>query len=192
MLSSHDCRLTPISPPDSVTPNSFAPSPHNVRLPSIALEAKLPAILPKPGSIPEAHAYSSYPEHQQRLPSMHSRPVQQQQQHHHQKLRLDTSVPVHPAPSHDAGHVDLARLQAVYNAKRAAFWASVAADYGHNSSPALLEQAWRTGQCCRGAPTSSITPGASPVGNDSGSLSSIMGSAMDERQLWDVQERRNC
>lgn len=39
--------------------------------------------------------------------------------------------------------VDMSRLNAIYNAHRASFWAAVAADYGPGANPLVLEQAWR-------------------------------------------------
>jgi hypothetical protein len=70
--------------------------------------------------------------------------------------------------------VDMARLNAIYNAHRASFWAAVAADYGPGANPLVLEQAWRSSSTPAGsgsAPSSSnpgiaaqtpITPIASP------------------------------
>jgi hypothetical protein len=49
-----------------------------------------------------------------------------------------------PPGAFAASHpVDVARLNAVYNAHRASFWAAVAADYGPGANPLVLEQAWR-------------------------------------------------
>ncbi|KAK0609754.1 hypothetical protein B0T17DRAFT_621546 [Bombardia bombarda] len=49
-----------------------------------------------------------------------------------------------PAYSFTSNHpVDMGRLNAVYNAHRASFWAAVAADYGGGANPVVLEQAWR-------------------------------------------------
>ena len=101
--------------------------------------------------------------------------------HHHGPgpvpLRLDCSalppppsstngLPAPPgfAPSHP---VDMARLNAVYNAHRASFWAAVAADYGPGANPMVLEQAWRG--------TSSSVP---PVGGAGGAANMGMGMAM--------------
>lgn len=76
--------------------------------------------------------------------------------HHHGPgpvpLRLDCSaLPPPPSsgglpapPGFGASHpVDMGRLNAVYNAHRASFWAAVAADYGPGANPLVLEQAWR-------------------------------------------------
>ncbi|KAK4154928.1 hypothetical protein C8A00DRAFT_13982 [Chaetomidium leptoderma] len=81
--------------------------------------------------------------------------------HHHGPgpgpLRLDCSA-LPPPPSASglsaatpsgggfvASHpVDMARLNAVYTAHRASFWAAVAADYGLGANPLVLEQAWRS------------------------------------------------
>ena len=124
--------------------------------------------------------------------------------HHPGPLRLDCSA-LPPPPSsaglpmvtsHGShylqGHpVDMTRLQAIYTAHRASFWASVAADYGTGANPVVLEQAWR------GAPIGSnmqstsgvtaqtpITPVGSPedhaygsksVGHDKTRISAILG-----------------
>lgn len=74
-------------------------------------------------------------------------------------LRLDCSaLPPPPSsaglsvPSFSASHpVDMGRLNAIYNAHRASFWAAIAADYGSSANPVVLEQAWR------GSPTSSTS-----------------------------------
>lgn len=60
-------------------------------------------------------------------------------------------------PSSSNQPVDMSRLSAVYNAHRASFWASVAADYGSGVSPTVLEQAWRGGNT-----QTPITPVGSP------------------------------
>ncbi|KAH8898989.1 hypothetical protein GQ53DRAFT_362408 [Thozetella sp. PMI_491] len=67
-------------------------------------------------------------------------------------LRLDCSAlpPMCTSMSNasytSASHpVDMARLNAIYSAHRASFWAAVASDYGAGASPLVLEQAWRGG-----------------------------------------------
>lgn len=179
-------RLSPVSvreEPISAHPDAHSPP----RLPSImsagnsprTAHSQAPAILPKPA---EAPSYRGYPaeamapqQQQQRmmLPSMDA-PM----------LKLDTALP--PSASHDPTHVDLMRLQAVYEAHRNTFWASVASEYGYNAAPSTLEQAWKTGRCCSGqqhpgaahqhhhqhhaAPaqhgtTAPLTPSGSPIGD---------------------------
>jgi hypothetical protein len=57
----------------------------------------------------------------------------------------------------------MSRLQSVYAAHRASFWAAIAADYGSGASAMALEQAWKTGMCCSTHQTATpITPVASP------------------------------
>ncbi|KAK4639915.1 hypothetical protein QC761_700650 [Podospora bellae-mahoneyi] len=66
------------------------------------------------------------------------------------RLRLDCSA-LPPPPSaglsatpYSASHpVDMGKLNAIYNAHRASFWASIAAEYGPGANPVVLEQAWR-------------------------------------------------
>lgn len=127
----------------------------------------LPAILPKPV------AYSSGFHSSRYLPRMH------EELGHLSHYRSNYTTPPPPAdrmplslPStaaHTPAHVDLVRLQAVYDAHRDAFWHAIASEYGANASPAVLETAWRTGACCRAPPapapvplTRPITPAASP------------------------------
>ncbi|KAK6448940.1 hypothetical protein FP744_10005190 [Trichoderma asperellum] len=53
-----------------------------------------------------------------------------------------------PLPSTAADmpvQVDLPRLHAIYDAHRGAFWNHIANEYGYNTSPETLEEAWRTG-----------------------------------------------
>ncbi|KAK4215405.1 hypothetical protein QBC37DRAFT_125482 [Rhypophila decipiens] len=78
-------------------------------------------------------------------------------------LRLDCSALPPPPPSaglpgsaYIAHHpVDMGRLAAVYNAHRASFWASIAAEYGGGANPVVLEQAWR------GTPSSAASSASS-------------------------------
>jgi hypothetical protein len=64
-------------------------------------------------------------------------------------------------------HVDMGRLQAIYNAHRGSFWTAVAADYGSGMNPMVLEQAWKSGICCSQHQTATpITPVASPDNTD--------------------------
>lgn len=55
-------------------------------------------------------------------------------------LRINTADNVIHPPS-----VDTDRLRAIYEARRATFWASVAAEYGPDVSPAQLERIWQQG-----------------------------------------------
>ncbi|KAF2458280.1 hypothetical protein BDY21DRAFT_371135 [Lineolata rhizophorae] len=45
-----------------------------------------------------------------------------------------------------ASSIDTDRLRAIYDARRSAFWASIAAEYGPDASPAQLEELWRQSQ----------------------------------------------
>ncbi|KAF2644424.1 hypothetical protein P280DRAFT_171215 [Massarina eburnea CBS 473.64] len=73
----------------------------------------------------------------------------------HNALRINTEVVHHPKV------VDTDRLRAIYEARRQQFWATVAADYGADVSPAQLEEFWRTGSNGVRPPT----PDASPDGS---------------------------
>lgn len=180
-----DSRMSPSSQLDSM-----APSPGDgVRLPSImsGSSPKLPALLPKPNTPSPPHEQSrGYPEGQRMLPLFEHPSMQRQ------SLKLDTSLPSVSAPSHNANHVDLARLHAVYAAHRNTFWAAIASEYGHNAAPATLEKAWKSGRCCSQQNQSPITPSASPVSesrewisHDKTSISSILGPDAGNRTAWD-------
>ena len=69
-------------------------------------------------------------------------------------LRLNTSDSV----LHPQGPVDTDRLHAIYEAKRASFWSSVAQDYGAELSPAQIEDLWRRGSTVQHP----LTPDQSP------------------------------
>jgi hypothetical protein len=73
----------------------------------------------------------------------------------HNSLRINTGVAHHPKV------VDTERLRAIYEARRQQFWATIAADYGADVSPAQLEEIWRSGSNAIRPPT----PDASPDGN---------------------------
>ncbi|KAF1955129.1 hypothetical protein CC80DRAFT_113053 [Byssothecium circinans] len=73
----------------------------------------------------------------------------------HNSLRINTEIVQHPKV------VDTDRLRAIYEARRQQFWATVAADYGADVSPAQLEEIWRTGSNGVRPPT----PDASPDGS---------------------------
>ncbi|KAF2875882.1 hypothetical protein BDV95DRAFT_603282 [Massariosphaeria phaeospora] len=70
-------------------------------------------------------------------------------------LRINTEV------AHQPKVVDTDRLRAIYEARRQEFWATVAADYGADVSPAQLEDIWRSGARVVRPPT----PDASPDGS---------------------------
>ncbi|KAF1837117.1 hypothetical protein BDW02DRAFT_181074 [Decorospora gaudefroyi] len=70
-------------------------------------------------------------------------------------LRINTEV------AHQPKVVDTDRLRSIYEARRQQFWATVAADYGADVSPAQLEEIWRNGSNAVRPPT----PDASPDGS---------------------------
>jgi hypothetical protein len=146
---------------------------------------RLPAILPKPMAMTMASSHT----HNGQM--MHAPEMQHGGQHGGLQpsamnrtqslppgpaLRLDcnTSPNMQSAHNHAATHVDLTRLHSVYAAHRNTFWSVVAKDYGHNASPATLEQAWKTGMCCpQSRAGSPITPGASPDSDEKNAYSRI-------------------
>jgi hypothetical protein len=73
----------------------------------------------------------------------------------HNALRINTGV------IHQPKVVDTDRLRAIYEGRRQQFWATIAADYGADVSPAQLEEIWRTGSNGVRPPT----PDASPDGS---------------------------
>lgn len=70
-------------------------------------------------------------------------------------LRINTEV------AHQPKVVDTDRLRSIYEARRQQFWATVAADYGADVSPAQLEEIWRNSSQAVRPPT----PDASPDGS---------------------------
>jgi hypothetical protein len=58
--------------------------------------------------------------------------------------------------------VDMNRLNSIYTAHRASFWAAVANDYGAGASPVVLETAWRNSVATSGSGQTPITPIGSP------------------------------
>ncbi|KAF2186481.1 hypothetical protein K469DRAFT_686883 [Zopfia rhizophila CBS 207.26] len=73
----------------------------------------------------------------------------------HTALRINTEMISQPKV------VDTDRLRAIYEARRQQFWATIAADYGADVSPAQLEDIWRNGSNTVRPPT----PDASPDGS---------------------------
>ncbi|SLM35299.1 hypothetical protein LPUS_00399 [Lasallia pustulata] len=57
--------------------------------------------------------------------------------------------------------IDNARLIRIYKANRVHFWSLIASEYGHNASPAALEEAWRT-LCASPHAACPPTPSESP------------------------------
>ncbi|KAM0260186.1 hypothetical protein ACHAQJ_002952 [Trichoderma viride] len=177
-ISSHHRRA------ESYSSNSTCSSVSDVHLPRImdscgGSPRLLPAILPKPAAMNGSLNNNGYNNNTLRyLPRMHEElgnhlpphvPFQNHRYHHStpppppQRERLSLSLP--STSAHTPAHVDLSRLHAIYDAHRDAFWHAIASEYGANTSPAMLETAWKTGACCRVPPPSLIrpmTPAASP------------------------------
>lgn len=71
--------------------------------------------------------------------------------------------PLPSASTRPPSQVDMARLHALYDVHRDAFWHAIARDYGWNASPAALESAWRDSQRGKAAtPDRPMTPADSP------------------------------
>lgn len=164
-----------VSPPGSS--GGFAPvSPGPMQLPSImghGASPRLPAILPKPVCMTLPTRTSSpsrgYPTP---LPEPHSAPLPPASFRSTSSslpmtppLRLECMLPQPQQPPVSHQHVDMNRLNSVYTAHRASFWAAVANDYGPGANPVVLESAWKNGSCCNQTSTP-ITPTSSPDNTD--------------------------
>lgn len=77
----------------------------------------------------------------------------------HNSLRINTEV------AHQPKVVDTERLRAIYEARRQQFWATIAADYGTDVSPAQLEEIWRSGSNAVRPPTPDASPDGSIMNN---------------------------
>ncbi|ROV90009.1 hypothetical protein VSDG_08407 [Cytospora chrysosperma] len=187
-----------LSPPGSIGGYGHPVSPNGVQLPCIMdagissnTSPRLPAILPKPANMnlaPNPARYRTLQSHSQHnasllpsatfSPAAHAQTSTQSQPPHSTAippLRIDCSALPHPSSTGSAQPVDMARLNAVYAAHQGTFWSAVASDYGNGTHPAVLEQAWRTGNhsgvsSCGGhnnyATHTPITPGGSPDEGD--------------------------
>ncbi|KFA66014.1 hypothetical protein S40285_03706 [Stachybotrys chlorohalonatus IBT 40285] len=158
-----------LSPPNT----SYGLPLNAVQLPSIMTDdgpSKLPAILPKPlsmemprrGVTPPLGYPSAASDRHTSLP-----PANFPKSTGTPPLRLDCSGLPSVSLPHAPAHVDLNRLHHIYSVHRNSFWAAVANDYGCNTSPAVLEQAFKTSICNQfergGSP---MTPAASPANSD--------------------------
>lgn len=74
-----------------------------------------------------------------------------------------TTTPQQPQP------VDPSRLHKIYEAHRSAFWSTVAAEYGADASPAVLEDVWKRGTGLGVQSLPSILP-PSPARSPDGSI----------------------
>ncbi|KAK0385944.1 hypothetical protein NLU13_7119 [Sarocladium strictum] len=186
MDRSRELQARSLSPPS--TSSGYVHVSGNMQLPSIMganTPPRLPAILPKPMAMTNmapAHGHNGQMMHAPPPAEMQHSGLQPSAMHRTHsmppapalRLDCDTASSMHSAPNHTANHVDLARLHSVYSAHRNTFWSVVAKDYGHNASPAVLEQAWKTGLCCpQSRAGSPITPGASPASDEKNAYSRI-------------------
>lgn len=183
--------LSPPRPYDHyiVTP----PTAHDVHLPSIVSHHSSPrvhGILPKPNAMAFGSRANSPPEYVPATPESRHRtplpPLTFSSSRSPGGNALQISAPPRgeasfPSSStHTPSHVDLSRLQAVYESHRNKFWDAIAYDYGYQASPSSLEKAWKTGRCC--SPV--LPPLASPKederfplpGRDKTRISSILDS----------------
>lgn len=187
-----------LSPPNGLGGYATPPYTNDLHLPSIRgseSPPRLPAILPKPMSIPLPQPDGSqpglFPGGYALLPPVTLQPGQA---HHANNLplRLDCSnVPPPSTAASTPAHVNLNRLHAVYAAHRDSFWTAIAKEYGGDVSPMVLEQAWRSGRCCHQQMGGPMTPAASPesasatsgriVNLDKARIASILSFDGDER-----------
>lgn len=84
--------------------------------------------------------------------------------------------------------MDMSRLQAVYTAHRASFWAAIATDYGGGANPVILEQAWRGGNTSNsGSGSNSLGIAAhtpiTPVGSPEDHIYGIKGAGQDKTRI---------
>ncbi|ROV90107.1 hypothetical protein VMCG_09783 [Cytospora schulzeri] len=173
--------------------------PGGVHLPSImdagmasSTSPRLPAILPKPANMtlaPSPARYGPLQSHTQHSasllppatfsPAAHAQASTPSQPPHSTaipSLRIDCSGLPPTSSADSAPPVDMARLHAVYTAHQGTFWSAIAADYGNGTHPAVLEQAWRTGNTTTGVSSRAghnnyaahtlVTPGGSPDDGD--------------------------
>ncbi|KAM0518042.1 hypothetical protein ACHAPE_004444 [Trichoderma viride] len=109
-------------------------------------------ILPRPAAMPDDSAYTSRASWRPHSVAEEFAPLHDQHyQHNHYRtpsLPPQREMLPLPLPSTAAdmpAHVDLPRLHAIYDAHRGAFWNHIASEYGYNTSPEMLEDAWRAG-----------------------------------------------
>ncbi|KJZ72070.1 hypothetical protein HIM_08525 [Hirsutella minnesotensis 3608] len=188
--------LSPALPAGGYLPT---PGGNDMQLPSIMnsdRSPRLPAILPKPEQMGYQHRGESPPRYPMIMAEKAHEPLppvnlSRSSTPYHSPapaLRLDCSSSRLATPSasiHGPAHVDLARLQVIYEAHRNAFWGALADEYGANTSPATLEQAWKTSSCCPRGGSTLVTPTTSPdneprsaytsAGHDKTRISSILG-----------------
>ncbi|KAJ6439859.1 beta-lactamase family protein [Purpureocillium lavendulum] len=160
---------------------SESPRGYPIIMAEAAREQSLPPVSvlqPQPQPQPQQH-------HQQQQQQQQQQPQQGYGYSYSSGLRLDCSGLPPPSTSvHTAAHVDLGRLHSIYEAHRNAFWAAVADEYGRSTSPAALEQAWKTGICCQPRNSNPMTPVDSPDKDrvrDKTRISSILGVDMEPR-----------
>ncbi|KAH0499730.1 hypothetical protein TgHK011_006905 [Trichoderma gracile] len=154
----------------------------NVQLPRIVdawASPTLPVILPRPSSmvvettasrhLPRLHEELCHlppPPHHHHHQQYHHQSQHQHHQQQQQHMETPAGFPLPSTSTHPPPYVDMARLHALYDVHRDAFWHAIARDYGWNASPAALESAWRDSQSRRGnkaaTPERPLTPADSP------------------------------
>ncbi|KAI2621047.1 hypothetical protein GGS21DRAFT_548126 [Xylaria nigripes] len=140
-----------LSPPDPIQPPRIIPgtsvSPRTpVRLPK-PVEMTLSTSTASPALGPTAMTRSTRSSDTPSFPQRSRTP----------SLRLDCTL---PPLSVD---IKIPRLQAIYAAHKSSFWATIAADYGSDINPIVLEQAWKA-NLLAGESHMPITPTPSPDG----------------------------
>lgn len=188
----HHVNSLPPSPPESAVTSAPGSPKNGIQSMSTAHhDMHLPPILPRASSVESTGRPFPSIEEARRVPLpplAAARPQAHPMQHQKQSesLHLDTSYPTINGPYqyHDASHVDMARLHSIYARHGQSFWNAVAAEYAPGTSPAALEQAWRTNSCCQPAGRP-ITPGESPM-----SISSIVSLAAEKHNPWELPAGR--
>ncbi|PON25306.1 hypothetical protein TGAM01_v205992 [Trichoderma gamsii] len=119
---------------------------------SSADSARQHIILPRPAAMPDDTAYTSRASWRPHSVAEEFAPLHDQhyQHYHHRTPSLPPQREMMPLPlpstaAEMPAHVDLPRLHAIYDAHRGAFWNHIASEYGYNTPPEMLEDAWKAG-----------------------------------------------
>lgn len=139
----------PASPP-SYSYSPVSPAPTHIQLPSAStlLAAASP---PQSQSQAHFHPVTILPK-----PTLPRRSLSDTTAAHTAPLRLNCAVGS-TTPFTNFANIDKDRLRKVYEAYRAGFWQTIAAEYGEGVNPLLLEDAWRRGSI-NAPPTPCISP----------------------------------